>query len=272
MICKDYIPVSVVIPYFKSSETIGRALESIDYQTKRPKEVVIVDDFSNDGSIELLRDIVRKFEDGWIKLIHLTENGGPGQARNIGWEKASQLYVAFLDADDSWHPKKIETQYDWLIRNPSVALLGHSAVYCQSEAVQLLIANSVDLSPVFRRVTPQKLLFSNCFSTPGVMLKRSIPLRFSTARRYVEDYDLWLRIAFHGYECVCSNHSHTFMHKYAYGVSGLSSNLWLMQKGELSVYRDLYKNRFLNSCFYCFLVFCSMIKFFRRVFLSRFYR
>jgi glycosyltransferase involved in cell wall biosynthesis len=63
--------------------------------------------------------------DGWVKVIPLTINDGPGTARNVDWEVAKESYIAFLDADDSWHPEKLRIQNELIWNNPDVALCGH---------------------------------------------------------------------------------------------------------------------------------------------------
>lgn len=262
---QTFVPVSVVIPFYRSGATIARALSSVAKQTMRPSEVIIVDDFSGDGSLELLRQLMNDYEPGWIKVIALDENSGPGKARNIGWDHATQAYIAFLDSDDSWHPVKIETQYTWMECHPSASLLGHAAWY-QSSSAAIETDSSESEKHSFRQIAARRLLFSNCFSTPSIFLRRSIPLRFSATGRYCEDYDLWLRIAFSGYECFHTNHRHTFMYKNAYGVSGLSANLWLMQKGELAVFTDLYRAAHINLLLYSIVSVFSMLKFVKRCF------
>src|SRR5574340_1082572 len=114
-------PVSVVIPCYCCSETIGRALVSIASQTMLPQEVILVEDASPDGGETLgkLRHLAGEYGETFIvKVIALKENCGAGSARNRGWEAAGQPYIAFLDADDAWHPKKIELQYSWMCEHP----------------------------------------------------------------------------------------------------------------------------------------------------------
>jgi len=101
-------PVSVIIPCYRCADTIGRAVESMIWQTLPPKEILLVEDYSQDEGKTLasLYDLQRKFQDKiTIKVIPLLKNGGPGGARNTGWDEAQQPYLAFLDADDSWHPR-----------------------------------------------------------------------------------------------------------------------------------------------------------------------
>ena len=118
--------VSVVIPCYRCADTIARAVTSIAEQTSRPAEVILVDDCSGDDTLATLYELQAEYPQGWVKVIESPKNAGPGTARNLGWEAATQAYIAFLDADDSWHPQKIEMQYGWMSKNPEVALTGHT--------------------------------------------------------------------------------------------------------------------------------------------------
>src|SRR5688572_15186507 len=101
-------PVSVVVPCYRCAATIGDAIASIVDQTARPAEVLLVEDCSGDDTLEALHRIAAAYEPGWIKVIAMPANGGPSRARNTGWQQAEQPYIAFLDADDTWAPRKLE--------------------------------------------------------------------------------------------------------------------------------------------------------------------
>src|SRR5690606_11478324 len=105
--------------------TVVRAVASVDAQTLLPAEVILVDDSSGDGTLNVLYSLQEKYTPGWIKVLALPENVGAGEARNAGWEMATQDYIAFLDADDSWHPQKIEIQYEWMRSHIDVSFTGH---------------------------------------------------------------------------------------------------------------------------------------------------
>ena len=76
----------------------------------------------------------------------------------------------------------------------------------------------------------KKILFSNPFSSPNVMLRRNIAERFAEDKRFAEDYDLWIKIIRSGKKAALLDIKLTRLHKAPYGVSGLSSNLWKMEK------------------------------------------
>jgi glycosyltransferase involved in cell wall biosynthesis len=89
-------------------------------QTVLPAEIILVDDFSDDAGVTLavLHDLQRLDALLPIRLIFMSQNGGPGTARNAAWDISVQKYIAFLDADDIWDPKKIEIQWGWMSMHP----------------------------------------------------------------------------------------------------------------------------------------------------------
>lgn len=241
----EYAPISVIIPCYKSYQTISRAISSVWEQTIRPIEVIVVDDFSNDNkTTNVLKELANLYPVGWIQIVELSINKGPGNARNIAWDKASQPYIAFLDADDSWHPYKIEIQYKWMEANPEVYMTGHA--FTQYKDHKSIIQVRPEEYTAFYKVDSKKLLLSNVFSTPSVMLKREIPIRFESEKKYSEDYLLWLEINLGGYQCWRIDLPLTFLHKSAYGESGLSGNLIEMQKGELETYSKIKGKKLIN--------------------------
>jgi glycosyltransferase involved in cell wall biosynthesis len=96
--------ISVIIPLFNKGPYIARALNSVLNQTYQDFEVIVVDDGSTDNGAE----IVRGFDDPRIRLIR-QENRGVSATRNQGFDKAISDFIAFLDADDEWMPKHLET-------------------------------------------------------------------------------------------------------------------------------------------------------------------
>jgi glycosyltransferase involved in cell wall biosynthesis len=70
--------------------------------------VIVIDDASTDETLAKLMELRSRYGDGWIKVLRLGRNQGPATARNAGWMEAEKRYIAFIDADDAWHPRKIE--------------------------------------------------------------------------------------------------------------------------------------------------------------------
>lgn len=258
----EFAPVSVIIPCYRCADTIQRAVDSVMAQTLPPHEIILIDDFSNDagetlGALDRLRQM---YQGTNIKILSLHKNSGPGSARNAGWQESSQPYLAFLDADDSWHPKKLEIQYQWMAAHPDVVLSGHPSV-------KITIGDAMPDLPkilVTRYVNKRGLLFSNCFPTRSVMLKREVPYRFIPEKRYAEDYLLWLTIVFSGQPAWFLNMPMAYSYKEEFSAGGLTGNLWQAQQGVLDTYRSLFNVGFISFFTYILISSLSFLKFFRR--------
>ena len=98
--------VSVIIPSYNREKTILRAVQSVLDQTYRNIEVIVVDDCSQDKTVEMLQSI----KDDRLDVIALDKNGGACRARNIGVSHARGEWIAFQDSDDAWMPEKTENQ------------------------------------------------------------------------------------------------------------------------------------------------------------------
>jgi glycosyltransferase involved in cell wall biosynthesis len=230
-------PVSAVIPAYRAKATIAGAIESVAAQTMRPREVIVVDDGSCDGTADIVRTLASRYEPSWLKLLILDHNEGAASARNAGWATAQGEYVAFLDADDTWHPQKLEIQYGYLRSNPKVAICGHRFVFFWDKSVK-----SEELPKGVESISPLQILMSNPFVTPSVMVRADVPFRFQTGKRHMEDHLLWMEIALAGFDVVRLSEPLAVIRKSQFGESGLSADLWAMEKGELHNYWFLFKS------------------------------
>lgn len=107
--------VSVIIPVYNSSQTVGEAIRSVIDQTYSNWEMILVDDGSADQSVSVIKEFQK--QDPRIYLIELKKNCGSGVARNEGVRMARGRYIAFLDADDLWKKQKLEKQIRFLKTN-----------------------------------------------------------------------------------------------------------------------------------------------------------
>ncbi len=117
--------VSVVVTCYNSASTVLRAIESVRAQTVSDLEIVVVDDASRDSTVA----VVEAIPDARIRLIRNDRNRGIGGAKNVGIAAARGQFIAFVDSDDSWVPKKLAIQLDALERDPSRAPLSFSAFW-----------------------------------------------------------------------------------------------------------------------------------------------
>ena len=109
--------VSVIIPAYNAASYIAETIDSVIHQTLPAKEILVIDDGSTDKTAE----IVKTFQ-GAVELIQL-ENSGVSHARNVGMDRATSDWVAFLDSDDTWHEKKLEVCLDAAQETPACSFV-----------------------------------------------------------------------------------------------------------------------------------------------------
>lgn len=262
------VPVSVIIPCYCCADTIGRAIDSVMAQTALPSEVWLVDDASSDdGKTRKALELLRDRHDGEVRfeIVAVEANGGPGAARNRAWEKATQEFIAFLDADDVWHPRKLEIQYGWMAAHPSAMLSAHAVDRFGDRPEPRLPAASevAGFSDVWQ-ISPRRLLWSNCLPTRSVMLRRALPYRFDAAKRRSEDYLLWLQVIFDGQPAWRLELPLASSFSAPYGEAGLTKDLWNMEKGELDTFRRLRRQGRIGGVLMSGLAIFSLGKFARR--------
>ncbi len=126
--------VSVVIPAYNADRTLGQAMDTIADQSRPPDEVIIVDDGSTDRTADIAAS--HKLSNQLVR----TANSGAASALNTGVEQATGDVIAFLDADDLWEPRKLETQLAAIEHDPSIDLvMGHyEAFKCPSVPAEQL--------------------------------------------------------------------------------------------------------------------------------------
>lgn len=231
--------ISVLIPAYNAQSTILRALASVASQTLAPVEIVVVDDGSTDGTASLVQEYSRSQRPGFLRLVRLDANHGPSHARNVGWDLASGEFLAFLDADDAWHCRKLEVQAEWMTRNPRFVLAAHRIAHIRRDEDRPPLPGSWD----WKAVRPWELKISSCqFWPSSIMLRTGIPYRFERCMWYGEDRLLWLQIVLSGHPVARLNLPLGYRYNACYGEAGLSRHLWRIERGELQAF-DRLRNR-----------------------------
>lgn len=166
--------ISVIIPTYNCGRYIKRAVDSIMQQTFNNFEIIIVDDGSDDNTKEMLADSLVK--NNKIKYIFQI-NQGHAIARNRGVKEARGEFIAFLDADDYWDPRKLEKQLEVFNKNPAIDLV-HSNVYVFNEGEEnkpRLPGISIDYNKFTQDKLYKKLLFFQIdVRIQTIMLRKSI--------------------------------------------------------------------------------------------------
>lgn len=105
--------VSIVMPAYNNERYVGAAIRTVLAQTHRDWELLFVDDASTDSTVE----IVESFHDSRIRIFRNAQNQGAALSRNRALREARGKWIAFLDADDWWHPEKLERQLSFMKKN-----------------------------------------------------------------------------------------------------------------------------------------------------------
>jgi len=140
--------VSIITPSYNSSKFINDCVNSVFSQTYKNWEMIIVDDCSEDNSKEIISELSTK--DKRINPIFLEKNVGAAEARNIAIRQSKGKYVAFLDSDDLWNPKKLEKQLYFMNKNEIVFSYTN---------YQLMSENGEDLSNFI--LAPEKMTYDS---------------------------------------------------------------------------------------------------------------
>lgn len=186
--CVEKLSVSVIIPTYNRGWILKEAIDSVLAQKNADFELIVVDDGSTDDTPDLLNSY------GEDICVIRQSNKGVSAARNRGIDAAVGQYIAFLDSDDLWLPKKLSAQLDFFRSRPD-------ALICQTE--EIWIRKGVRVNPKKRHKKPSGMIFepslSLCLVSPSaVMIGRTLLDEvgtFDENLRVCEDYDLWLRIA-----------------------------------------------------------------------------
>ena len=258
------LPVSVIIPCYQCVLTLRVAVESIMNQTVKPREIILIEDCSDDegATLNLLHTIQLELEDLIrVVVITLPENRGAGEARNAGWLKATQEFIAFLDADDAWHHEKLEIQIVWMLAHPDYVLTCHNSKRLFSGGHLPPLKKAFREKSLYWRI----LLFKQEIATRTVVLRRDVSQRFPRGVRHAEDYQLWLRVLLGGGKSKRLCLPLAYSYKANFGAGGLSQDLSMMHKGVISCFGELLEDRVISRVIYLLAVSFETLKYWRRL-------
>jgi hypothetical protein len=186
--------VSVIMPAHNAARTLAEAMESVLGQTMASWELIVVDD----GSVDATAEVVAGFDDPRIRYMRQAKAGVSG-ARNAGIATARGTYLAFLDADDAYHPEKLGVQMAFLNEQPDVGLTYVSRIETDRHG------NRLTLAPLPQESTLETLVLGIPFAPSDCMLRRFWIDRiggFSEEFVVNEDRHLYVRLDLAGCRCV----------------------------------------------------------------------
>lgn len=106
--------ISIIVPVYNAEKFIRETMDCVLAQTYPQWELLLVEDGSRDGSVEVIKKYINEKGDTRVKLICQTSNQGAAKARNRGVREAAGRYIAYLDADDLWPPEKLERELNFM--------------------------------------------------------------------------------------------------------------------------------------------------------------
>ena len=238
--------VSVVIPTFNREGFIEQCVVSALQQSKKPDEVIVVDDGSSDKTWDVLRTLGfsdSKEERNSLRYI-FQRNKGVSAARNLGIKAAKFRYIAFLDSDDLWLEKKLEKQIS--------SLESQSIRYRLSHTNEIWVRNGVRVNAHLKHEKNGGDIFIQCLklcciSPSSSLVDRSVFDDFGFFDENLpacEDYDFWLR--FCAFEDVHFVNEHLLIKNGGHDQQ-LSKKHWGMDRFRVAALENLLKNQSLSE-------------------------
>ena len=226
--------VSVIIVTYNRLDYLQLTIDSILKQTYQNTEIVIV----GDGNQDDVEDYVLKLQDNRILYSYVQHCGYPAKGRNHGISISNGSYIAFCDDDDLWAPSKLEKQIAILEADTHIDLCFTNRVIIDSDGCE---GNKNSLLWIPKNQSVNNLLMTNYISYSSVVIRRKILLKAGLfiddiKFRAVEDYHLWLRIAFHG-KVWFLNESLIY---YRVHSSNITSKLSVGARKNITLFKDLF--------------------------------
>lgn len=191
---KNNPQVAIMMPVYNGERTLPLAIKSLQAQTYQNWRCYIVNDGSTDKTKEILDAIA--MEDERFIIHHFKQNKGRPYARQKALEICEGKYLAFLDADDFFHPTKIEKQVNVLKSNPKLGLVSCAMVSYDSELNFISIRADFDIEELFFKI-------GNDFNLPRtpsmVYLDRAKQIGYNLKLKYAQDTDFFTRYIHEGY-------------------------------------------------------------------------
>jgi glycosyltransferase involved in cell wall biosynthesis len=187
--------ISVVIPIYNGEIFIPSLFLMLSQQTFKDFEVVVVNDGSEDNSLNTINELLLHYQDMNIVLID-SSHTGLAAARNIGIRNSKCDYISFLDCDDYWYPNKLELQLQAINKSSAIAVFSDIEYF---DGAHLKSNHSSNL--LFDCASPRDILVGHFVVFGGgsnILCKRSaleLAGGFDESLDYAEDLDMWLRLA-----------------------------------------------------------------------------
>ena len=243
--------VSIITPVYNAEEFIAETIDSIQSQTYKNWELILVDDCSKDNSYNIIKKYIEK--ENRIRYIKLDKNSGAAVSRNVGIENARGRFLAFVDSDDLWEPSKLQKQVEYMLKN-KIGFTFTSYRYMKEDGTK---TKKIARAPF--KISYNGLLKNTIIGCSTVVIDRDIIGDFTMPLvNKGQDTATWLMILRN--------------EEYAYGIdealvnyrlvgNSLSSNKFKALKRTWNTYRNVEKlGLFKSSYVFCFYVYNAIKK------------
>ena len=179
--------MSVIIPTYNCGPLVVEAVRSVLAQSLPATEIIVIDDGSTDDTHKRIAEF-----DSRIRYVQ-QQNGGVSAARNRGIAESACEWIAFLDADDVWHPRKLEFQFAELEQKSELGLLATRTYPHPGPTSTLPSSTQFDVEEIrFDELVVHNLLATSSVIVRAAALREAGP--FDLAMRGPEDHDMWIRV------------------------------------------------------------------------------
>lgn len=264
---KKVSPFSIIIPYFNSSIYLDRLFLTISDYINKDCEIIIVDDCSRDEEIVKLEEKISSVNAKNIFLKRCDVNSGAAFARQIGVDLASGEYILFLDSDDGWALNRAFILIEFM-KKKNLDILGSKTNITDEN--EFISTRKDKFLQNGRSISFIDFLFKNYYSTPSVIVKKSVfQLNcFNTNMRYSEDFECWRRNVYSSesflmYDSGCYSFKHSYMSN---NKNSLSTATRKMSIGEVKGLMYLFKNNNINLGYKLLLPFAILYSFIKALY------
>jgi teichuronic acid biosynthesis glycosyltransferase TuaG len=233
--------ISIITPSYNSRRFIKETIDSVLAQTYENWEMIIVDDKSQDDSVEYIKNLIK--DDHRIQLIELNENVGAAMARNKALELADGRYIAFLDSDDVWMSNKLKIQMNFMQKNHyPISFTSYKIIdeYSNDNNHTINVVKSLNL---------QQYLKNTIIGFSTSMIDRSLmseEIKFLDIR-IRQDTNLWVTLLKKGYKAYGIDE---LLVKYRVHSNSISANKLKAAKGVWNLYFNIHKFGLIKSIYY----------------------
>jgi succinoglycan biosynthesis protein ExoO len=206
--------VAVVIAAYNVAHCISRAIQSVQAQTVGPAEIIVADDCSTDGTADLVSRLAES--DPRIRLLPSERNSGPGAARNRAIESTDTDWIAVLDGDDAWKPRRLERLLEEATQGECAIIADNYTRLDDSSGLELgdafYDARTVSPLTAKRFIASEHPLGRVRFGLLKPMVRRQFLLdrgiRYATEIGLAEDFHFFLRVLLEGGKGLLLNEAH----------------------------------------------------------------